>query len=229
MAADNWNQQLKELRRLDQLHAFKMICGWRIASYALYGLISNCIFMYGSGLSGWFIWHTVWSTHRQPLIYRICHSRLSSLSNKSNPLPLVVAKNMLSRKHPLLKQTSRQRGRSLLKVVIAGMAPGGTAAVLAVKLRTPPLGAWPLCVHSGDRRCFPRPPQSHEAVAFVNCLGASRQKPADSTKTLVFWGNWCGLGTSSEARKLLATSALGDIESVTLSLWTCFHPLLLHN
>lgn len=229
MAADNWNQQLKELRRLDQLHAFKMICSWCIASFALYGLISNCIFMYGSGLSGWFIWHMVWSTHRQPLIYRICRSRSSSLSNESDPLPLVMAKSRLSWKQPLLKQTNRQRGRSLLKMVNAGMVPGSTVAVFTVDLQTPLLGAWPLCVCNRDRRHFPRPLQSHEVVDCVNCLRASRQKPTGSTKTLMFWGNLCGLGTISEARKLLASSALGDIESVTLSLWTCIHPLLLHN
>lgn len=200
MAADNWNQQLQELRRLDQLHAFKMICSWCIASYALHGLISNCIFMYGSGLSGWFIWHMVWSAHHQPLTHRVCHSRLSSLSNKSHPLPLAVAENSLA----------WQRARLRLEVAVAGMAPGGLAWLLGDR----------------DQRHIPKLLQSQELLPLWDFFGSQEAAPGPSCVR-----NRCGWAPVQRPGNL-ASSAVGDTESLTLSLslWTCFHPLLLlHN
>jgi len=50
---------------------------------------------------------------------------------------LIVAEITLSWQHPILKQTDRQRGHSLLPVVVAGMVPGGTGAVFTDELQTP--------------------------------------------------------------------------------------------
>lgn len=195
MAADNWNQQLKELRRLDRLHAFKMICSWCIASYALHGLISNCIFMYGSGLSGWFIWHTVWSTHHQPLTCRVCHSRLSSLSNKSHPL--AVDQNTLAQQRAWLRWKWWWQGWLLV-------------ALCLFPLFRHPLGAWPLC--DRHQRHIPRLElllQPQDPPEWGTCVGSA---PVQSRET------W--------------RAVLWEIlnHSLSLSLWTCFHPLLLlHN
>lgn len=92
---------------------------------------------------------------------------------------------------------------------------GGTLAVSTIRLQSA-LTSFFVC--NRGRRRFPRAPQSHEASAFVQFWGAMRQELTDSTETLVFGGNPCGLGSSSEARKLRASSALGAIESVTPSL-----------